>query len=148
MLCSRGCLTLRRNGGFCRWIFLRNWTLTASWLTGPQYLSHNFTRSVNFTDSRNFSSWVSKQQFTLLENSTQVQYLLHLSFQYNGRSLNSHYCSEWAKLLNRAYYVILYQQQTTWLTTACSMWFGHIHLCEGTVDRGGSRQSMWNNKGQ
>ena len=55
-VCSRGCLTLTRKGGFCRWIFLRNCTLTASWFTGPQYLSHNFTRSVNFTDSKNFSS--------------------------------------------------------------------------------------------
>lgn len=34
------------------------------------------------------------------------------------------------------------------LTTKCSTWLGHIHLPAGRAVRGGSRQSMWNSRGQ
>lgn len=34
------------------------------------------------------------------------------------------------------------------LTTKCSTWLGHIHLPVGRAVRGGSRQSMWNSRGQ
>lgn len=33
-------------------------------------------------------------------------------------------------------------------TSACSAWFGHIHMPLGTVVSGGLRQSMWNANGQ
>lgn len=37
---------------------------------------------------------------------------------------------------------------TRTLTTKCSTWFGHIHLPAGKAVSGGSRQSMWNKRGQ
>ena len=35
-----------------------------------------------------------------------------------------------------------------YITSACSAWFGHIHMPLGTVVRGGFIQSMWNASGQ
>lgn len=112
----------------CWWVVRRlgafcRWTLRRkSNLTACwDILSWNWSKSWQRLDRLRllWFSWTSDKHF-------KTDHLLH--------STKTVFSSVWAK--------------TTILTTKCSTWFGHIHLPAGKAVSGGSRQSMWNRRGQ
>lgn len=115
-------------GGCCRCIRCRKSSFTACWDIRSWNWSNNWQRllkvkllSFSYEERRRKNEWhVCRVFFDLAYESVTIQ-KIHKSW------------------------FLFY---TSFLTTRFWMWLGHIHLPVGKAVRGGSKQSIWNKRGQ